>query len=307
MSSPKVSVAMPVCANEQYVGEAISSILSQTFTDFELLLILDGATPAVKAVVSSFSDTRIRCINLPVNMGIASARNVGLSQAVGDYLAIMDSDDIALPTRLARQVEYLDANPGITAVGSQFVKLLSDGTTSKVPYPLDDAQIKAKLLLVDNAIHNPTVTFRLNFSRQNRIRENENRRRDSDYDTWIEFARLGANFANLPDELLIYRKHENNITQNRVGIDLEKTQVRAPLASLYFPELTGTEIRILLAGMCETVQLSLVDACHFVGIAGKAAKESRVFIGEDRDELRRILVQYGSRLLAGIQGANYKV
>ena len=117
---PLVSVIMPVYNDEGYVATAIESILAQTFTDFELIVVDDGSSDASAAIVRAYAnrDKRIRFFQLERNQGPAVARNRGIAAAGGDFVAGMDSDDISLPERLQKQVDFLLSAPDIGAVGT---------------------------------------------------------------------------------------------------------------------------------------------------------------------------------------------
>src|SRR5436190_24284433 len=102
---PRISVLMPAFNAGKYIGEAISSVLKQTFTDFELLVINDGSTDDTEKVICSFTDQRIKLIN-QTNKGIAAALNKGLAEAKAPLIARFDADDICLPQRLAVQHDF---------------------------------------------------------------------------------------------------------------------------------------------------------------------------------------------------------
>jgi glycosyltransferase involved in cell wall biosynthesis len=114
---------MPVYNGAPYLPESIESVLSQTLTDLELVVVDDGSRDATRAIVEGFarSDPRIRLIAHDENEGVTSARNDAWRGARAPYIAVLDSDDVALPDRLARQVEYLDARPSVAAVGGAVV------------------------------------------------------------------------------------------------------------------------------------------------------------------------------------------
>jgi len=236
--TPEISVIFPVGDRLPFLAEAIESILTQTFTNFELLVVLDGVSEPVRACVANYTDARIRCIDLPLNMGISNARNVAISLAKAPYLALMDSDDIALPERLARQYAFLQANPQVTVCGSNAIKLLKDGRREPMRYPPTDGLIKSRLLMVDSAVLNPTAMLRSEFIHRHGLRYDANLPRDEDHRFYVEMLRHGAVFHGLQEELLLYRRHEGNITQNRERVDEEKTRVREALWPLFFPELT---------------------------------------------------------------------
>jgi glycosyltransferase involved in cell wall biosynthesis len=113
----QITVLMPAYNAEKYIGEAIASVLGQSFTDFELLIINDGSTDGSKEIIGSFTDKRIRLIN-QTNQGIAAALNIGLLNAKADLVARFDADDICQPERLGLQYEFLKSNPEYIVVGS---------------------------------------------------------------------------------------------------------------------------------------------------------------------------------------------
>lgn len=115
---PRVTVFIPVYNRARYIGQAIESVLAQSFCDFEILIIDDGSRDASRDVVARYRDSRIRLEVNPRNLGIPATRNRGLELARGDYLALLDSDDLAHPRRLERQVAFLDAHPQCAEVGT---------------------------------------------------------------------------------------------------------------------------------------------------------------------------------------------
>ena len=131
----KISVVMAAYNGESYVGEAVDSILNQTEKSFELIVVNDGSTDNTKSILESISDSRLSIINLPINCGIATARNVGMACVKGDYLAVMDADDVSLPDRLAIQSQFLDQNPGIHILGCRTIRTNQD-VNSEIDRPL---------------------------------------------------------------------------------------------------------------------------------------------------------------------------
>ena len=127
---PKVTVVIPVHNREKYVGIAVDSILSQTFSDFELLVIDDGSIDRSIDVVLSYSDPRIGLVRNHTNLGVATTRNKGIQLACGEYLALLDSDDWAYPGRLAKQTAFLDNHPDYAAVGSWIEWMSEEGHPS---------------------------------------------------------------------------------------------------------------------------------------------------------------------------------
>ena len=157
---PKVSVIIPVFNTERYVGQAIHSILDQTFSDFELLVIDDASTDASLDVIYSFEDPRIRVLRNKVNRKQAYTLNVGLHAASSEYVAILAADDVATPKRLEIQASFLDAKPDICMVGTWFHRINSRGDIlDLVKTPVDPLAVRWYLLF-GNPIGASTVMIR---------------------------------------------------------------------------------------------------------------------------------------------------
>ncbi len=287
--APQVSVIFPVGNREAYLREAIDSVLAQTLTNFELLIIADGVPAPVLAILQSYTDPRIRLLRLPVNLGISGARNTGLAAARAPYIALMDSDDVALPQRLATQHAFLQAHPEVTVCSSNAIKLLADGTRIPMRCPLTDGQIKARLLIVDSSILNPTAMYRADFVRQHKLRYDPNFPPDDDHRFYVDMLRAGAVFQGLPEELLLYRRHASNYTNDMTGADAIKTRVRELLMPVFFPKLRGDEVSALLDGMREPLPADAKALEKCLAAIDKALKERRSFVQEDRQELASIL------------------
>jgi len=118
MKEPKVTVLMPVYNGEKYLNEAIDSILGQTFKDFKFLIINDGSTDGTADILKSYKDSRIKVTNNEKNIGLTKSLNKGLKMAKSEYIARMDADDISLPTRLQKQVEFMDSHPKVGVCGT---------------------------------------------------------------------------------------------------------------------------------------------------------------------------------------------
>lgn len=114
-STPSVSVIIPTYNRGNFIGESISSVLSQTYTDFELIIVDDGSTDNTEYIISTFSDPRLQYIKQP-NRGRSKARNHALSLACGKYITFLDSDDLYLPNKIELQVDYLNNHPGVGMV-----------------------------------------------------------------------------------------------------------------------------------------------------------------------------------------------
>jgi len=203
--NPKITVLLPVFNGGEFIAESVQSILDQSYSNFELLVINDGSTDETASKLRSFKDHRLRLLENDRNLGLIATLNRGLSVARGEYIARMDADDISLPNRLAVQNEYLDGHPEVVVVGAAFVVF---GTESVAGYPTTDSEIKIGLL--DNCrFAHPTVMYRSDPIR--RVGYKEGYLHAEDYRLWIDLART-SKMANLPEVLLEYRTHENQIT-----------------------------------------------------------------------------------------------
>lgn len=129
---PLVSVIMPVYNTAGYIKEAIESVLQQTYTNLELVIVNDGSTDNTPEIILSFTDPRIRYIDLVTNRGRGFARNHAISNCRGAYIAVCDGDDIQLPERIEKQVRFLEANPGIDIIGTQILHFVDGHPPSRL-------------------------------------------------------------------------------------------------------------------------------------------------------------------------------
>jgi glycosyltransferase involved in cell wall biosynthesis len=207
--NPIVTVLMPVYNGERYLREAIDSILSQTFRDFEFLIINDGSTDGSVGIINSYTDSRIRLVNNETNLGRCAAPNKGLDLAKGEYLARMDCDDISLPTRLEKQVDFLIANPDVGVCGT-WIRLFM-GAENIIKYPLTHEAIKCHLLLGCQLAHS-SVMLRKNVFSAHQLYYDVNCKLAEDYDLWTRSSYV-TYLANIPEILVKYRWHTEQISQ----------------------------------------------------------------------------------------------
>jgi Glycosyltransferases involved in cell wall biogenesis len=146
MNNVKISVVMPAYNAEQYISEAIESILRQTFKDFEYIVIDDGSTDNTVAVLNSFKDKRLKVIRNEKNLNQSKCRNIGIREAEGEYCAFMDADDVSFQDRLQKQFDFLEGNPEVGIVGGTMEIMSADNKIiGKRRYPLTDAQIRKRI------------------------------------------------------------------------------------------------------------------------------------------------------------------
>jgi glycosyltransferase involved in cell wall biosynthesis len=211
MKSPLVTVFMPMYNSEAYIREALESMLNQTYSHLEIIIVDDGSTDSSVGIVNSYQDSRIRLIRNKENKGIPYTRNVGLQEATGKYMAIMDADDISLPHRIERQVEFMEKNEGIDATGS-FYEIFG-GRFKRQFKPKNIAPEEMKIaLLFTNYIGNPTAFIRLETLKQHNLRYNLDCFVAQDYEMWAQISKVG-NLTIMPEVLLKYRTGHTNITK----------------------------------------------------------------------------------------------
>ncbi|MYD09812.1 MAG: glycosyltransferase family 2 protein [Chloroflexi bacterium] len=211
---PLVSVIMPVFNGERYVAEAIESVRAQTFTDFELLIVDDGSTDGSAEIIRACAkrDCRIRFLKHDRNIGQGPALNTGLATATGAYITNMDSDDVSLPTRLEKQVRFLENHPQIGALGVCAQAKSADLTTTLFNFnvPQEHALIAFNLFFGASFV-GATVVSRSEF-----IEAIGGYTKETIATPDVDlFCRLlwhtSVRFANLPECLYLYRRHEQAV------------------------------------------------------------------------------------------------
>lgn len=207
---PTISVVLPAFNAEKYVCEAVQSIIAQSFTNFELIIINDGSTDGTWAILEALRkrDSRIILISRE-NKGLVESLNEGVDLARGKWIARMDADDIALPHRFERQLRCLEQT-GADLCGS-WVKFF--GTTDRriIKHPQTDEAIKMGLLFGSPFAH-PTVMMKTELVKQ--LRYDKAWEKCEDYDLWERAARAGWKMTNVPEILLLYRQHDAQISTN---------------------------------------------------------------------------------------------
>ncbi len=211
MKSPKVTVLMSVYNGEKYLKDAIDSILSQSYSDFEFLIINDGSTDSSEKIILSYSDKRVRLVNNEKNIGLVNSLNKGLEISSGEYVARMDCDDICLNNRLSVQVKFMDQHPSVGASGSYY-NLMLNGKKAIADFPLKSDEIKC-FMIFNSPIAHPSVIIRKSVISKNNLKYRSEYIHAEDYDLWSQLSEV-SDLANVSDVLLNYRVHENQITSN---------------------------------------------------------------------------------------------
>lgn len=210
------------------VEKAIRSILNQTYKDFELLIIDDSTKIETVTMINALAleDKRIIVIRQNERIGFVPALNIGLNMARGKYVSRMDGDDIALPEKLALQINFLDSHPLVDILGSAIFIINKDGiSTSERTYPLSHSSIKLFTIFRSPFAH-PTVVMRRTILDKN-FRYDETLKRSEDIDLWLRLLNAGYQFANMPDKLLQYRVIGDLATKRTIDHFIYNRKVRA--------------------------------------------------------------------------------
>lgn len=206
----KISVVMPAYNAEKYITEAIDSILNQTYTDFEFIIINDGSTDNTEDIILSYKDERIVYLKNEKNSGIVYTLNRGLDVARGEYIARMDSDDISLPTRFEEQIKYLEKHKNIAVLGTA-IKIFGDNIEASVfENSVHPKKAKAELLFSSSLAH-PTVIIKKTILDSFNLRYEEDYKGMEDFRLWWRISQYG-DIVSLKTPLLNYRRHKSQIT-----------------------------------------------------------------------------------------------
>ena len=222
---PHVTVLMAVYNNERFLREAVDSILSQTFTDFEFLIINDGSTDRSREIILTYNDPRIRLVDNAENIGLTKSLNKGLALARGELIARLDADDISHYSRLEKQVRFMSDNTDIALVGTQARIIDIDG---KVLRAIADIRMQSAIainwgLIFGNPFIHSSVLIRRRVIWELLGGYDETYRYNQDFELW---SRLLADFraTNIPEPLIDYRSHSESIAGTRSAAVLASRQ-----------------------------------------------------------------------------------
>ena len=212
LSIPTISVILPVYNAGQYLAEAIESILSQSFSDFELIIINDGLTDKSLDIIRSFNDPRIVVIDQP-NQGLAKTLNIGISNTKGVYIARMDQDDISLNDRFENQLQFLEKHKHISVISGAVEYINEKGETFSRSFPVTSVNaVKKSTLYFGSVLVHPAVMMRgEDLEKVGRYSETAGGR-FADYHLWVKFLRKGYKLANQSKVVLKYRLLESSMS-----------------------------------------------------------------------------------------------
>lgn len=292
----KVTVLMAVHNGEPYVREAVRSVLDQTFDDFEFVIVDDASTDATTQIVEGFDDHRIRLLRNELNLGQVPSLNRGLREARGEYVARIDADDACLPTRLARQVAVLDAEPRVCLVGTWMQAVDERGhPLARLEKRLDDyVDLVYHTLIMRVYVSHPAAMYR---------REpvlalgayDEATGPSEDKDLWRKLVLERCEARIVPEILVRYRLHGEQLSQTRAEyqrrIDGEsQDRFLRQLA----PDAPVTVVRKLLAGDPDVWSNDADAMLHGIELVLAGARQR---LALDDEEARRLAALVAGRLL----------
>ena len=221
--APKISLIMSVYNGEDYLAETVESVLCQTFTEWEFIIINDCSTDNTSKILAEYAskDARVKVHTNKTNLRLPSSLNKALSLAEGKYIARMDADDICMPDRLQKQYDFMEANPNVDLSSCRFLTLKngvysSGGCGGKG----DNESIKA-LLLVTNPILHPGIIAKAEVIKE--LCYDKNFTCTEDMELWTRFVLNNKRVEILSEYLMIYRLHDKQITETT--LDKQKNEV----------------------------------------------------------------------------------
>ncbi len=219
---PTVSVMMPAYNAENFIEESIQSVLNQTYKDFELIILDDGSTDNTFKIAAAYAakDSRIRVIQNEGNKGLSFTRNRLFKEAKAPLLAILDSDDLSVPERLAWQVDYLERNPDVGVLGGGVIYFDENNPIKATSIRLSGVTNIPIRLLFQNVMGQSTIMMRKAYAE---LEYRNDFPPAEDYDLWVR-ASFETKIDNLPKVLIHYREHGNNISVRKREIIKQNTK-----------------------------------------------------------------------------------
>lgn len=213
MTSPRVTVLLPVYNGAVFLRRSLESLLNQTFRDFEIVAINDGSKDDTAAILDALPDPRLRVYHQD-NIGLAGTLNRGLSLARGALIARQDQDDFSQAQRLARQVAFLETHPRCALLGTAAEIWVGDSPSGRThDHPLDHPSLAFELLFNNPFVHSSIMMRREHVLALGGYSTDPTREPPEDYELWSRLARRWE-VANLPDRLLIYREVPNSMSRS---------------------------------------------------------------------------------------------
>lgn len=305
MNSPLVSVLIPCYNVEKYVEESLNSILNQTYRNLEIVAINDCSTDRTKEILERMAkqDSRIRLINNEENLKLIKTLNNGIGLCNGEYIARMDADDISLPTRIEKEVGFLETNKDHDIVSTQFYAFRSENPNKRSLHhsPLHDDELRAYLLFKSGICH-PAVMIRKRVFTELRLKFGTEYLHVEDYALWSE-AIYKTKIANLGEALLLYRVHKNQVSSLHEELQSENKKKVFKIHCKHLGLPMSEEYLDIYASVAESVpshsSLSYLDKCEDFMLSLITLNENKPFC--NASYLKQLLSIHWLRLCANSQ------
>jgi hypothetical protein len=314
---PAISVIMSVYNGERFVAEAAESILAQTFSDFEFIIVDDGSTDSTRLILSRLTDRRVKLLANQRNLGLARSLNVGLGSAQGKYIARHDADDVSLPDRFRRQIAYLESHPEISVLGTA-VDMIDEHSASGpcVELPYDNIDIKWALLFGCPLIHGTVMARDCAFRGARGYTEDPEFQYVEDLELWSRISE-GHNFANLRERLGKRRWHSGAISHQKSNLQQEQGRkiLRRSICSVLGieslePALWEGIEKFLLSGPNQQVEVSGAEIRSAITVLRELREKFHKKHGFPesvaRSHRRRVSSQWAKHLVALALRSRYR-
>ena len=287
--TPILSILMPVYKTASYLQEAIDSMLAQSFSDFELIVLNDCSPDNADEILDRYDDPRIVRYKGNRNQGLANVLNVGMDMARGRYIARMDSDDISLPERLETQVNYLETHPDVDLC-SCGMKLFGakDGSWIRES---DPEMVRITALFYSPILHASSVWRKEAFERH-RLRFRQEMVPAEDYDLWCRALAKGLRMINIPECLYLYRIRPDQATENTEKTSNKEMEVRKDFLRSVYPSVTEVEIDSF------SKLNTIIDPEHFCSVSSRLMEVNKYAVFFDKDKLGMQLEKRRQALLS---------
>lgn len=301
---PKVSVIIPAYNSLAYLPETIASLLNQTYSDFEAIIVNDGSSDRTEEWVSQESDPRIKLIS-QLNKGLAGARNTGIAAATGEYLAFLDADDLWHPTKLEKQVECLDKNSEVGLVYTWVALINEQGIPTGRLFKNSQEGHVWEHLILHNIVESGSVAMvRRQCFETCGVFDTNLRSFVEDWDMWLRIA-LNYPFNALSEPLVYYRQHSQSASRNWAAMEqsyhlvIEKSFAAAPSCSQYLKGSSYARANLCLAWKpLQSVKKDYKKAQEFAAQA--VTQDPKV-----RWEREYLRLRIAIALMAGLGPENY--
>ena len=276
MNEVKISVIMSVYNGEEYLREAIDSVLAQSFKDFELIVINDCSTDKTGDILEKYAslDARVRVYTNETNLRLPSSLNKAISFANGKYIARMDADDICLPDRLEKQYDFMESHPDVALSSCRFMTLKNGVISSGGCGGKTDHESIKSLLLVTNPILHPGIIAKSEVIRE--LGYDKSFTCTEDMELWSRFVMSNHKIEIQPEYLMIYRLHDKQITETtRERQRSEVVAIQKRYFSEILDEMSGELEKFYINGIYFRDEANIKQFCAFFKWLKKVNRKNR--------------------------------